>query len=125
MQEFEKLIVEKQVVLMKIVTTSGNYEDRSQVVITKTDGAKVVLTVPNADTFLNFSADLQTHMGTPESSHVAVHLESRLTLSKNVGLWLQATDRLCMMVIFLVTIIRLRHLFNSMRAGTNKQRRLD
>lgn len=110
---------------MKIVTTSGNYEDRFQVVVTKVGGGKAVLNVPNPDSFLNYAADLQNNQGLQESAHVPVHLENRLALTKNVSLWLQATDRLCMMLIFLVTMIRLRKMFKLMQAGTNKQRRLD
>lgn len=123
-QELEGLVRRRQAASFKIVRTAGNFEDRFQVVVRQTDGRKSVLEVPNADSFLNFVADLQNNEGVTESSHVPVHLESRLALTKNVGLWLQATDRLLMMAIFVVTIVRLRSLFNLMRAGTNRQRRL-
>jgi len=109
---------------LKIVTTSGNYEDRHQVVVTKADGSRFMLEIPNPDSFLNYIADLQNGQGLMETAHVPVHLESRLALNKNVSMWLQVTDRLCMMILFSVTLYRFRQLIKTMQAGTNRQRSL-
>ncbi len=106
------------------MTTSGNYEDRHQVVVAKNDGSRSVLEIPNPDSFLNYIADLQNGQGQTETAHVPVHLESRLALNKNVGMWLQATDRICMMILFSVTLFRFRQLMKTMQAGTNRQRSL-
>ena len=83
-----------------------------------------MLEIANPDSFLNFIADIQSKQGLIETSHIPVHLENRLVLSKNLHMLLDFADRILMVAFFAITVYRTKNLLKHMKAGTNKQRTL-